>query len=571
VRLLSALRTLSTWGLRIQKLEYLEDLFDLAPGIGPIPRLLSEQLAACSDLRLRDLADQELLAVTMDDLAEEIVVGLDDQRREVFWQRIVEGRTLKEVGREIDVTRERVRQVQQKVEKQIAARLRGRAFLLLHWRAAKLRQVLGNAAPLDHEATLHAISDSLEGASSGSATLLRPLILRLAGPYKEQDGWLVVVSEAPKSAAPLREQCDEFGLLPLSVAQEWLVEHGVRADFHNLWLDEFSGYRRIEDTLVAWPRNIVDKCVALLALRNEPADAKTLVELVGEGHNVRGANARFFEDQRLMRVNRTDWALRAWGMEEYTGITDEIAQRIAEAGGRTSLQLVIREVARQFNVKEGSVEAYSAAPMFVVEDEFIRLRREDESHEVEDGLKGVKGAYRIAEDRISLLVGVDKEVLRGSGRPLAPAVAGSLGVEPGGRRKFQYEAGELTISWPLTSAFGPSLGSVRVMIDRAGADEGERGRLEFDLEEEQVIAERVPRDLSGLDTAEALRLLTGIRADDDDLTLTVARAIDVPAANVRSVLQERGDSEVLALLPSADIDPQLEATLSDLATAILTE
>ena len=569
--ILVALRTLSAWGLRVRNLEQLGDLLRLAPGAEPIPRDLLEQLAAGSDLRLRDLADAELASVTLDDLAADLLAGLDGQRLEVFEQRIVNGRKLEDVGRALGVTRERIRQVQQDVEKRLAARLRSRPFLLLHWRAAELNQALGTVAPLDHEVTRRALTDSLEGASNASRSALRALILRLAGPYKERDGWVFVESAAPMSANALREQCDEFGLLPVARAHDWLVDNGVRAAFHDLWLERFGGLRRKGDTLVAWPRNIVEKCVSLLALRKEPADAKTLVDLVGEGHNVRGVHTRFFEDERLMRVNRTQWALRAWGLEEYTGITDEIAQRIQEAGGQIELQVVIETVAQQFGVKEGSVAAYSAAPMFVVEDGIIRLREDDEPIEVGEGLTGVAGFYRTGEDRFSLLVAVDREVLRGSGRPLDPAVAVALGVKPGGKRKFQHEQGRLTISWPLTSAFGPSLGSVRVLVERAGAANGERTRLDFALKDERVAAERVPLDLGRSDTAEALRLLTGLQVDAEDAAAAVARAIDSSPANFRGVLNERGDTEVLELLPSGDVDPMLESTLAELATAILRE
>ena len=570
-RLLSTLRGLAAWGLRFRNAKYLQDLLVLTPNVSGSPKNLAEQWLACGDLLLSDLADSELLSVTLDDLADTLLAVLDGQRRVVFMRRIVEGCTLDEVGQELGVTRERVRQVQQDVERRLAVRLHSRPFLLLQWCASDLRRLLGVAAPVDHENTITAFSEVFQGASSKTETLLRPLVLQLAGPYRERDGWLLVESAAPRNAEPLHEQCDEFGLMPISRAYDWLTDSEISADFQDEWLERFGRLRRFEDTLVAWPRNVVDKCVALLALRNEPADAATLVELVGEGHNVRGVQSRFSDDERLIRVNKTDWALRAWGMEEYTGITDEIAQRIEEAGGLIDLEEVIRVIAKQFNLSEGSVGTFSNAPMFVIEESKIRLRRDDEPFDVGKGLSDARGAYRVAADQISLLLTVDKEVVRGSGRPLNPAVALELGVKPGGRRLFQYENGELTISWPLTSAFGPSLGSIRVLVERAGALKGERVRLDFNLEDEQVDAERVPIDLSDVDTTEALRLLTGIQADAAGGALAVARAVDSPPANVRGVLKERGDTEALELLPSVDIDPLLESTLSDLATAILGE
>ena len=165
---------------------------------------------------------------------------------------------------------------------------------------------------------------------------------------------------------------DEFGQLSLAEACEWLRGYGVRAEFHDAWLVQSGRFRRDGDRLMVWSGHVVDKCVALLASRNEPADAETLVALIGEGHNAKGVRGRLFEDKRLMRVNRTEWALAAWGLEEYTGITDEIAQRIDEAGGQIELNAVVKEIVRQFGVQENSVFAYAAAPMFVVEGDHIR-------------------------------------------------------------------------------------------------------------------------------------------------------------------------------------------------------
>ena len=120
----------------------------------------------------------------------------------------------------------------------------------------------------------------------------------------------------------------------------------------------------------------------------------------------------------------------------------------------------------------------------------------------------------------------------------------------------------------MTSAMGPSLGSARVMATNAGATAGERVRLEFDLEQGRVSSERVPQDLDAYEDAEAIRLLTGISTDLGGVLVALAHAIGVPPANVRRALVERGDTDVVSLLPVPDVDPQLASTLSDLARMI---
>src|SRR5205085_9586971 len=141
-----------------------------------------------------------------------------------------------------------------------------------------------------------------------------------------------------------------YGLLPVDRAAAWLDEQGIRPAFHDAWLAKNGRFRREGDMLLVWTRGAVDKCVALLAFHNQTMDAETLLDLVGEGHNVRGIRARLFEDPRLMRVSRTRWALRDWGLEEYTGIAEEIAQRIEEWGGRAKLQKLIDEQVPLFGV-----------------------------------------------------------------------------------------------------------------------------------------------------------------------------------------------------------------------------
>jgi hypothetical protein len=76
----------------------------------------------------------------------------------------------------------------------------------------------------------------------------------------------------------------------------------------------------------------------------------------------------------VVRVSRREWGLVEWGLEEYSGIAEEIAQRIGREGGRALLTDVVAEVAR-FGVRESSVRMYAEAPMFVIEGDWIRTKR----------------------------------------------------------------------------------------------------------------------------------------------------------------------------------------------------
>ena len=546
---LGALRTLAAWGIRERDATRLGDILELTPDSGPINTDLSALWDNFGQVALTDWADPALLDVTLDELAERLFANMDERQQTIYRRRVIDGATLEVVGGELDVTRERIRQLQLKAETQIASALRTSPFTLLHWRAADLRSSLGTTAPVAHDITRLALDKSLRGANSHAAEVLRPLILRLAGPFRDRDGWMTLEQADMPDPVDIEAMADEFGVLPRADACDWLAAHGVRPEFHDAWLDHSGRFRHDGDGLLVWSGTVVDKCVALLAALGGPEDTESLVALVGEGHSVRGVRARFFEDERLVRVNRTDWALRAWGMEEYTGIVEEIAQRIEEAGGDIEVAAVVREVVRQFDVKENSVLAYTAAPMFVVEGDRIRLRTGNEPIDVGGSLENCAGAFRSSERSVSLLIPVDAELLRGSGRPLSGPVAAALGVSPGRPRSFLHAAGAISVTWPMTSAMGPSLGSARIMATNAEATAGERVRLDFDLEHGRVSAERVPQELDSYQDAEAIRLLTGISADLGGALVALAHAIGVPPANVRRALVERGDTDVVSLVP----------------------
>ena len=565
---LGALRTVAAWGIKERSAERLGEVIELSADPDLLPPDLKVLWDEFEQLELTDLADASLLELTLDDLVDRLFARMDDRQRTIYRRRVVDGATLATVGEELGVSRERIRQLQAKAELQIATALRSERLRPLHWRAAALRTSLGIAAPAAHNATLLAVNRALRGASAESEEVLRPLILRLAGPYEERSGWLVLENAEDPAPNDIRALADEFGLVAVADAHDWLAAHDVRAEFHDAWLDDFGAFRRDGDHLMAWLGNVVDKCVAVLKARAEPMSADDLVELVGEGHNVNGVRGRFFDDERLIRVNRTEWALREWGIEEYTGITDEIAQRIEEAGGSVAVSVVVHEIVSQFGVKESSVLAYAAAPMFVLEGDHVRLRRNDEPFEVNSNLEPSPGAFHPSLGHVSLLIPVDAELLRGSGRPMSAPVATAIGVSPGAPRSFSYAEGALTVTWPVTSAVGPTLGSARVIATRAGVREGDRVRLDFDCEQGLVRAERVTNDMDPFDSMEAIRLLTGITVESGSELTSVAQAVGVSPADVRRVLVARGDSELAGLLPMASPDPGLQSTLLDLARTI---
>lgn len=565
---LEILTLVATWGSSVRSAERLGELVTLAVDTDTLPPDVRRAWNRFEALALTTVRDSNLANEPVDALVDHLLGHFDQARLAVLEQRILaeHPQTLQELADALSISRERVRQLQLGIPERLSCLLEESRFRPLAWRANDLGLALGPAAPADAAATLAALDQAVRGARNPSH-LVTNLLLYIAGPYHRRHGWLIRADARIPTPEDISKHADEYGILPVSRARDLLTEAGLKPTFHDAWIDSLRKFRRDGDNLLVWTINVIDKCVTVLAIGGEPTDTETLVQVVGEGHNVRSVRARLFEDPRVMRVNRTDWALRSWNLEEYSGITDEIAQRIEEAGGRVLLEDVVDELVTTFGVRESSVRLYAAAPMFVIENGWIRLRHESEPFEIDQDLSACRGVFIPAHGRLSVLLPIDPEVLRGSGRPLPGAVAAALGVTPGHPRSFASEAAPVAVTWPVTAGLGPSLGSVRQLAEAVGARDGERLRLEFATETGHLAFQRVPADLSGLTQEEILPLFSGISPQGNPVK-RVAAAIGVPETELRRVLLSRGDAELANLLPRPKVDSDLDEAFDQLANLL---
>lgn len=561
------LRTIATWALRERSLDEAKAVWQLRPDLDAPQSVLAawdEFLAT----KLSDLAEEDLLHEDVGKLAEDLLSSFENGQREVLLTRVLAPKplTLAEIGSTLGVSRARVGQIHKQVEERLGALLNHRRFLPLKWRAGDLAKVLGAAAPLCAEQPHQALLRAARDCPDELADTLRRLVLHLAGPYSIKDGWLVRSGSRVPEARELERLADDHGLLDVSAATEWLMQQEVNPQHFNDWLSLSGRFQRFDDTLAVWSGSVVDKCVSILAIKGSPADAETLVSEIGEGHNVRGVRARLFEEPRVMRTGRSNWGLRSWQLEEYTGITDEIAQRIEEWGGRAKITDLVDELVESFGVSASSVRIYTDAPMFVTENGYVRLRRSEERFVVNHDLSRCRGVFQISESSFSYLIAVDRDVLRGSGRGCPDALAAALGVRPGKTRSFSTAGGQLKVSWPETSPLGPSFGSTRALATDVGGVEGDLLRLQFEVDRGECVSFRVPSHaLAELSNDETIKALTGIQEMGDDVAGAVADSVGTDKVRLVEVLRQRGDDRLASLLPVAQLDDALKDALSKLA------
>src|SRR5690606_35794033 len=139
---------------------------------------------------------------------------------------------------------------------------------------------------------------------------------------------------------------------------------------------------------------IPDQCAMALDELGRPASIVEIAELIESDGKRRNLLVRVQSDERFIRVSKDEYALRDWGLEEYSGITDAMAKLIAANGGSAHTDQLVREIPGAFGVSPTSVRMYFDAPMFVVEGDTIRLRREDEGFKVDEQLPSRRGVFR---------------------------------------------------------------------------------------------------------------------------------------------------------------------------------
>lgn len=573
--LLSALRPLASWGTREKGLTTLEALLTELIRPQDMPADIAEAWQDLASAKLADLVDPPAEDESVANLFEMLISCLDERQRAIFVARslLPHRSTLQELAEYWGLTSERIRQLQGNAESKVSELVAKKRFSPLRWRAHSLRILLGSFIPLTSHVYLSAIEDLIAGCPPDRQLFLTKFILFIAG-YYERDGWIVRDDATMVNFESLQEAADDFGLVNVCDVEKLLLAAGVAQADHAAMLAMIGGVRRFDDRIALWRGSAVDKAVRVLAVRGNPASPDELAEAIGEGHSVRALRNRLSEDPRLARVTKNEWALRAWGLDEYAGIADEIAEEVGRQGGAASLAHLVEALTSRFGIAETSVRAYAQTPRFVVDGGVVRLRRLNEPVVVSAEIGDAKGCFQDSPDSLLFNITVDKELLRGSRRLLPNAVAAFVGLVPGAERQFRISPGDdmLTVvtTWPVNSLAGPTLGSIRALALQTGASEGDLLRLRFDRAEGSVEVVRVNlQELKGAVPLAQLSLLTGLDGIDSTNAIDrVAVSVGVDRSRLRAQLHHRGDGFLVGLLPAPQVDANLEEALAELGHAL---
>lgn len=500
----------------------------------------------------------------------------DDRDRKILRERLsLQPSTLEELGQTLGLTRERVRQVQVAAGRRLAEAAASQDCAEVRWRAQRLRHQLGASIQLSGQEAQAAIAEQLAGLPAEERDFATSILLWLAGPYQldSQTGWIhagpVTAAGPPAQMGFLQDVANE-GRIDAELLSNILAESGLVQAAQADWLKAEHRIREVNGALFLWTGTVADKAATALEAVGQPTTVEEINAIIGEGHNLRGVRGRLLSDDRFIRTDRVRIGLREWGLEEYSGIVDEIAEEIERAGGEADADALITTVAQRFDLRSASVESYAGVPRFVLADGRIRLRRPDEPYLPFRTIFDEPGCYVLDDSACVIRLSIDRDTLRGSGRPLPQGLGAWLGVLPGSRRGFHLaEGSSVLVTWPDSALLGPSLGTIRRGVLEVGGAEGDQVRLMFDRTSDRAEIALVRRDdLVASTGVDRLTHLTGVKpATSESLSDAVARAIGVTPTRLRSKLRERGESDLLELLPRVD-DPELEAALDQLKAVL---
>ncbi len=382
--------------------------------------------------------------------------------------------TLSELGEELELTRERVRQLQKSAERKLRSPLSEGRFAELSTALRSFGDAVGTAAPLNHEIASVALGELIEASQVDSSSQDETdLLLALAGPYRVKSGWLIHESWRPELADDAVRRLVEEEIVTLSDAHEALRSLGLRRDVVDHLIQVHPDMRRIGPShWVRWTGSVGDKAAIVLSLRLEPMTPLKLVREIGEGHAPGSLRNEMGKDGRFVRVDRRRFGLSQWEFEEYEGIAKEIEKRLTAAeSGVVDMNTLVDELSSF--ATPGSIRTYCGIPKFVLEDGSVRLRTEtDPAFLVPRNTERSLGVFWFpGRDRVALVFDVDAEILRGSGRQMSWALAGAADIAAGESKDWHWQNHQFRIAWPITVA-QPQISSLRAITGELGLVEG---------------------------------------------------------------------------------------------------
>ena len=383
--------------------------------------------------------------------------------------------TLQEVAVEIDVTRERVRQMEKRILNKVRdpktrAQMEINAVILSIYEALTIWQTFDSFLEQmneNFESNFYwwKFEDENESPSDVLKTCLK--LLNLLFPKKIQfDGkeiykaydkkffdFLKNVTLIANNHTILAEE------LYSSLEKMGLREPGIDYLVKKYQLTKFGAF------FILPTSNVIDLCIAGLHLIGEPVEIEQLMADLGINKNKNSLGDRLRNDHRVMRVGKKRIALREWeDLDEYEGIAETIERYVKKNNNCVRLKDIQTHLSQFPDISERSVNAYLDAPQYEILDGYVYLLKQQDFRKVK--AKFNENTFPLPNDRHKIVhrFRIDDDVRRGSGNIIKTGFAGALNIQPGKKQTFSSQFGEIKIYWnPRLSQ--PARGSIKHIIE----------------------------------------------------------------------------------------------------------
>ena len=452
---------IAEWTILVLGAEKVGDVLTPIVNMEIAPTEIQSQLEDFLDVRL-----EELRAYSSEELdvgrIKEFFNQMDERDLIIFENRVIDKRaTLEEVGEMLGVTRERIRQKAIEIESRYRTVLDQDAFNALQWFASAIRR------------QVHPFNFFAEGVSELRSLVERnlPTDLRKMAEHEvdnavalviwasdltrlTEENWLVLDEHlfeitntafdevtADMKLVKLRDLALVFRDLghakPLDLAGEFLLS---------------KGWRKVSESQYAlWAGSAVDKAVIVLEMQGKPLTAYEINEIIDEGHSPESLQNQFPHDERFVRTDQFQrYGLAEWDLEEYSGIYQEICERIERGGGEASVKAILEEFTRLFGVAENSVKVNLKNGSFQVSGDVVRFSENFEFDPVDPSL--IDDAVETPEGWGQKIVINDEYLNGGYSFQISADIAYSNGVRPGDKLMLPVNVdpewnGQVSVIW----------------------------------------------------------------------------------------------------------------------------
>ena len=379
--------------------------------------------------------------------------------------------TLSEIGEQFGVTRERIRQIQVRLERMIWMAL-GEELDIITYALNEQLGCIGEASVVeDRVNNLFLFDHKL------AKQLIRESLLKNLG-IKFEDG-VYYTEQAEEKLFEIKntvsQLVDDDGLVDKQECLATLSLSELWQDYWP-WVCKQIGIFEFFDSLSIRKSDKAQVKAALVSI-GHPTTKEVLAQKCGVSEAKAGSHLSVLSG--VVRASKDLWGLKEWIPDEYDGIANEIVKRINDGGGIAKTDTILEELTTKFKVSPISVNLNMQMDKFVIEDGWISLAsklaiRLRNIEDVIDGRDTNGNPYWTFQVRPRFYKGY-------SLTNVPPEIAYALGCAPDSKEKVNIEnftdLRPLTLNWPLASNSGVTIGYLSEPLRHLGINAGEFARI----------------------------------------------------------------------------------------------